>query len=908
MEPSVDIFNMNEMAIINLSVTANVDEMTLYDLVDNEIRPTLERIPGVARIGLASGREREIQVNVDGKRLAAYGLSISEVSAVLMASNTDFPAGKINDGDKQILVRLSGKYRSTGDIANIVLKAFPDGSVIKVSDVAFVVDGQKDISSIFRFNGENSVGIAIQKQPDANAVSVSREVRAAVEKIKTQHSHINLALQAAYDSSDFTVAATDSVIKDLLMTILFVALAMLLFLHSFRNSLIVMISIPASLATTFAVMYLAGCTFNLMTLIALSLVIGILVDDAIVVIENIHRHLEMGKGKWQATIDGLKEIGGSVFSLTMVLVAVFIPLSMTGGMLGGFLRQFSIVIASSTLVSLLVAVTLIPLLSSRYSKLQKINPETVTGKFASRFEKTMSGFALGMRNLLAWSFNHKLIVFGVTLLLFVSSLGLVVGGFIGSEFISAGDKGEFFVYLKLPKDATVEQTNLLTLQAEEIVKRDPLIVEYYSTVGIAKDGAAQANKSEIHVKMIPYDKRNVREDEYAQQTRLLLQKHIVGAEITTAPSALFGGSDNAPIQFYVLGRNMDSIFHASGIIMEELSKIKGITDLKVSVEAGSPEISIRLNREKMARLGVSQSDLGEALNNAYAGNTDVKFRNRDREYDIDIRLDKFDRKSKVDIENFSVMNAQGEEIRLKQIASIEDSETPSRLERHNRTASMLVSAQVTGRSSGDVGDEVIATIEKIDLPPSVTVEYGGDMEMQEESFGDMGLAMLISLALVYLIMVLLYNSYLHPFVILFSIPLAVIGVFFSLGLSMSSLSVISMIGMIILIGLVARNAILVVDFTNQLREKGMAVKEALLQATQQRFRPILMTTIATIVGMLPIAIAKGAGAEWKNSLGWVVIGGLASSMFLSLIVIPLVYYGFDRVRMKLEARKETATR
>ncbi|MDR2774905.1 MAG: efflux RND transporter permease subunit [Tannerella sp.] len=905
MEPSVDIFDMNEMAIMNLSVTANVDETALYDLVENEIRPLIERIPGIARIGLAGGREREIQVNVDEGRLAVYGLTISEVSNVLMASNTDFPGGKINDGDKQILVRLSGKYQSTDDIANTVLKSFPDGSAIKVSDVAFVTDGQKDVSSIFRFNGKNAVGISVQKQPDANAVNVSEAVKTAVGKIEKQHSNINLAFQVAYDSSDFTVAATNSVIKDLLMAIVFVALSMLLFLHSFRNSLIVMISIPASLIATFVVMYLAGCTFNLMTLMALSLVIGILVDDAIVVIENIHRHLEMGKSKREASIDGLKEIGGSVFSLTMVLAVVFIPVSMTGGMMGGFLRQFSIVVASSTLVSLLVAVTIIPLLSSRYGKLQAINTESIVGKFVLWFESMISGFALHMRNLLVWSFNHKLIAFGVTLLLFVSSLGLFTGGFIGSEFMNAGDKGEFFVYLKLPKDATIEQTNQLTLQAEEILKQDPLIVDYYSTTGTEENGAVQSHKSEIHVKMVPYDMRNVREDEHARQTKLLLQRHIVGAEITSAPSAIFGGADDAPVQFYLMGTNMDTIFSASSTIVEELSGIKGLSDLKVSVEAGNPEISIRLNREKMARLGVSQYALGEALNNAFTGNTDTKFRDNDREYDIDVRLDKFDRKGKVDVENFSVSNASGEKVKLKQIASIEDGETPSRLERHNRITSLLVSAQVTGRPSGDAGADVKAAIEKLHLPPTVTVEYAGDMKNQDEGFGDLGLAMTISLALVYLIMVLLYNSYLHPFVVLVSIPLAVIGVSFTLGLTMSSLSIISMIGMIILIGLVTRNAILVVDFTNQQREKGVTVKEALLQATQQRFRPVLMTTIATIVGMLPIALAKGAGAEWKNSMGWVLIGGLTSSMLLTLVIVPLVYYLMDKASMKFGRNKKT---
>lgn len=901
-EPSVDVFDINDQPIMTLSATANLNDAQLYDMIKNEITPMFEQVQGIARINLIGGREREIQVDIDEQRLSAYGLTIAEISQTLDASNADFPAGKINDGEKQVRIRLSGKLKSIEDIANIVLKTLPDGSIVKVSNVAKIYDGEKDIEALTRYNGVNSIGISVQKQPDANAVKVSKEIQKIVSSVENKYTDASLSFSIAHDSSEFTIEATDSVIKDLFMAILFVAIAILLILHSVRNSLIVMVSIPISLISTFSVMYLTGSTLNLMTLMALSLVIGILVDDSIVVIENIHRHLETGKNRMQATLDAIQEIGGSILTLTLVLVVVFLPMTFLSGMVGGFFGQFSLVIAASALISLLVSVTVIPLLTSKYGKLEVIKTSSIPGRFVKWVENTLDNFGLKMKNLLQWSLNHKLITFGITIALFISSISLVALGVVGTEFMEAGDRGEFFVKLKLPKDATIEQTNLLTLQTEEILRQQPLVTSLFTTVGIEEYGTPQSNKAEIQIKIVDYNKRTITDKEYARQIKLLLQNHIIGAEISSVPVSLMGDGDNAPIEFYVMGTDMDEIISQSARIMEALKKVPGISDLSISVETGNPEITIMLNREKMARLGISQQAVGEALNYAFTGNTNIKFRENNREYDINIRLDKFNRKSKTDIENYTIINNEGEEVKLKQIASIIESESPSRLERHNRTSSVTISSMAVGRPSGDVGTDVITAIDGLQLPESIQVEYAGDMKEQEEGFGDLGVVMMISLVLVYLLMVLLYNSYLDPFVILLSIPLSIIGVFFALGLAMEPMSILSMVGIVILIGLVARNAILVVDFTNQLRQQGMEIKNALLEATAQRFRPILMTTLSTIVGMLPIAIAQGPGAEWKNGLGWVLIGGLVSSMFLSLIVIPLVYYILHRLQEKVSRK------
>ncbi|MCK9449240.1 MAG: efflux RND transporter permease subunit [Bacteroidales bacterium] len=901
-EPSVDIFDINDQPIMTLSVTADIDEVELYNIIKNEISPLFEQIQGIARISLLGGQEREIQVDINEQRLAVYGLSISEVSNTLNYSNTDFPAGKITDGGKQVFIRLSGKFETIKDIEEIVLKNLPDGSVVKVSDIATIYDSQKDVEQLLRLNGVNSIGISIQKQLDANAVTLSGEIHKVIDRVTERFKDDGLILQIAYDSSDFTIEATNSVIKDLIMAIIFVALAMLLCLHSIRNALIVIVAIPVSLISTFTFMYLAGASLNVMTLMALSLVIGILVDDSIIVIENIHRHLEMGKTKVEATIDGIREIGISVVTLTLVLVVVFLPMAFLDGMMGGFLGEFSLVIAVASLISLLVSLTIIPSLTIRFGKLETVNTKTVIGRFVKWFENSLDNIGMKIRNLLQWSLSHKLITLAITALLFVSSIGLVVTGVIGTEFMDAGDRGEFYVMIKMPKDATIEQTNLTTLQTEELLKQQPLITSVFTQVGVEENGSVEANRAEMKVGIVDYDKRNVSDKEYARQIKLLLRQNIVDAEITTAPAGLFGGNYDSPIEMYIMGDNMDEILAASSLIIDSLKMIPGISDLKISVEAGSPEVTVTLNREKMARLNVSQMTVGEALNYSFSGNTDTKFRDNNYEYDINIRLDRYNRRSKADIENLTIINGEGAEIKLKQIATITESESPSRLERYNRTSSVTISSMVVGRPSGDVGDDVVNTIENLELSDSIQVKYAGDIENQEEGFGDLGTIMLISFLLVYLLMVLLYNSYLHPLVIIFSVPLAIIGVFYTLGLSGTPLGLITMLGIIILIGLVSRNGILVVDFINQQLEREVPIKEALLEAVGRRFRPIFLTTLSTVVGMVPIAIAHGAGAEWKNGLGWVLIGGLVSSMLLSLVIIPLIFYILHQIKNKLQEK------
>ncbi|MAC96293.1 MAG: acriflavin resistance protein [Flavobacteriales bacterium] len=907
-QPSLGKFDINDLPIMNLGVAADLPGTELYDLVDKTIQPQLAKIQGVAQVDILGGQPREIRVNLNEDQLETYGLSILQVSQAIQNANIDFPAGKVKNGETQTLLRLSGKYKNLDQMRKLVLSSDENGSVVRLEDVAEVHDTQKEAEIITRVNGESAIGLNIQKQGDANAVEVSEQARELMAQLEKDYEAQNLKFSIASDSSEFTLEAADAVIHDLIFAVILVALVMLLFLHSLRNAVIVMLAVPASIISTFTVMMLLGFSLNLMTLLALSLVVGILVDDAIVVIENIYRHMEMGKNKFQAAYDGIREIGVTVISITLVIVAVFLPLSLTGGLIGNIMRQFSITVAVSTLLSLLVAFTMIPLLASRFSKVSNLKSKGLIGKFITWFEGLIEGFETSMTNALKWSFNHKIIVLFVTVVLFFASFTLVGFGFIGSEFVSSGDRGEFKMEVELPKKASLRQTNLLTQKVEQFINKYPEVDRISSTVG-QSSGQMSTNATpymaELNVQLVDKDKRSVSTEVFSRKLQIALQENIVGAKFKATPVSMVGGSTDAPIQVILSGTNLDSVIAISEQVKKLVSEVDGTAEVESSMESGSPEIQVEMNRDKMARLGLSLEMVGGTMRTAFNGVEESKYRDGDNEYDINILLDEFDREQTEDVAQLSMINTDGERVRLDQIADIQEGSSPTELNRRDKVPTVTISAQVIGRPVGTVGEEITTKMATLDLPSGVSYNMGGDLENQGEAFGSLGAALLASLIIVYLIMVALYDSYVYPLVVMFSLPLAVIGALLALALSKSALSIFSILGMIMLIGLVAKNAILVVDFTNQLKSAGLSVKEALVKATQVRIRPILMTTLAMVIGMMPIALASGAGAEWKNGLAWVLIGGLTSSMFLTLVVVPVIYYIFDRILAKFGLDKET---
>lgn len=900
--PSLSKFSLSDLPVITLGATSKMDEVEFYDLLDKKIEPILARVNGVAQVTLVGGQEREIQVSLDQEKLKGYNLSIPQVQQAILSSNLDFPTGSVKTRESSMLVRLSGKYRDVEEMRNLVVST-KDGIQIRLSDIADVQDSQKEVEKISRVDRESAIAIQITKQTDANAVAVSEEVRNIITQIEQDYAKEGLKLEVANDSSEFTIIAADAVIHDLFIAVFLVAFVMLFFLHSLRNAFIVMVSIPASLIATFIGIYLMGYTLNLMSLLGLSLVVGILVDDAIVVLENIYRHMEMGKSRIRAAYDGTAEIGFTVTAITLVIVVVFLPIAMSTGLVANIITQFCVTVVIATLLSLLSSFTLIPWLSSRFGKLEHVTNKSFFGRIILGFERGLDRFTHFVTDILKWAIDtvwRKVITLVIVLVLFLGSMVFLFGGgFIGGEFFPKLDRGQFMVQLELPKDASIENTNLLTQKAEEFLSKQNGVKSLITTIGQTSEGFAGAQstayKSEITVTLVDREEREDNSFVYAAKTKRELEKFLVGAKIKTVPVSIMGGADEAPLALTITGSDLESALDFANRAAAELAKIPGATEIKLTSESGSPEVNVQVDRDKMSSLGLSLQTVGLTMQTAFNGNTDGKFRAGQYEYDINIRFGEYNRTNMEDVKNLVFINEQGQQIKLSQFASVTEGSGPSLLERRDKSTSVTIQAQTIGRPTGDVAAEWEEKFSAMERPTGVDYLWGGDMENQAEGFGTLGIALLAAIILVYLVMVALYNSFVYPFVVLFSVPLSFIGALWALALTNNSLNIFTILGIIMLIGLVCKNAILLVDFTNHRKEEGESTNNALIQANHARLRPILMTTIAMVFGMIPIALAKGGAAEMNNGLAWVIIGGLISSLFLTLIIVPVVYSIFDSI-------------
>lgn len=908
--PSLLKFSLSDLPVVTLGATSKLDEVAFYDLLDKKIEPILSRVNGVAQVNLVGGQEREIQVNLDEDKLKGFGLSIPQVQQIVLGSNLDFPTGSVKTRENSMLVRLAGKYRSVEEMRNLVISS-KNGVQIRLGQVADVQDSQKEAEKIARVNGRSAIAIQITKQTDANAVQVSEDVRKIISKIETDYAKEGLKLEVANDTSEFTLVAAEGVIHDLFIAVFLVAFVMLFFLHSLRNALIVMVSIPASLIATFIGIYLMGYTLNLMSLLGLSLVVGILVDDAIVVLENIYRHMEMGKNRVRAAFDGTAEIGFTVSAITLVIVVVFLPIAMSTGLVSNIITQFCVVVVIATLLSLLSSFTLIPWLSSRFGKLEHITGKNIFGKIILGFEKGLDSFTHWVTGILKWALNSwktKLASLLVAIGLFFGAI-VITGKYVGGEFFAKLDRGQFMVQIELPKDASLESTNLMLLKAEDFLKKKKEVKSLVTTVGQTSEGMAgsqsTAYKGEITVTLVDAEQRTDNSFVYAAKTKLELQKVLVGAKIKTVPVSIMGGADEAPIALTVTGNDFESTYKWAEAAANELRKIPGASEVKLTSEAGSPEIDVKVDRDKMAALGLDLQTVGLTMQTAFNGNTDGKFRAGQYEYDINIRYGEYNRMNIDDVRNITFMNNANQEVKLSQFAAISEGSGPSLLERRDKSTSVTVQGQTVGRPVGSVVGDWQKVFEKMPRPAGVSFVWGGDMENQSEGFGTLGIALLAAIILVYLVMVALYDSFVYPFVVLFSVPLSFIGALLALALTNNSLNIFTILGIIMLIGLVCKNAILLVDFTNHRKEQGESTFNALVQANHARLRPILMTTIAMVFGMIPIALAKGGAAEMNNGLAWVIIGGLISSLFLTLIIVPVVYSIFDGLIRRFSKKEKT---
>ena len=907
LSPLMSKVSPNDLPIMSISATSNLSSTEFYQKMKDDYLPQIQQIKGVAEITVLGGEEREIQVKINQDKLKLYRISMIQVVEAINKSGLDLPAGKVQTDKESNSVRLTGKFTSLEDIKNVQVAMPVLGSPVYVKDVAVVMDGIKETTSVSRYNGKNGIGLMLKKQGDANAVDVSTLVREKFKSIEEQNASAGVAFIIADDSTDNTIAAVNSVMYDLILAVILVSLVMLLFLRSFRNSFIVIVAIPTSLVTAFAVMWLLGYTLNLMTLLAMSLIIGILVDDAVVVLENIQKHLDRGKDKRTAALDGRMEIGFAALSITLVDVVVFLPILFLQVFVADMLKQFSVVVVTSTLTSLLVSFTLTPWLVSRIGKKEDLQPTNIFNRFLLWFEHQLENFTNWYGRQLEWVLSHKLIFTGFVFLLFVMTLGIMKQGIIGKELISTGDQGKFRMALEFDKSTSIHQNNVIAQKIETYIIEQPEVATVFSNVGgpstgIGSLGVGSANKTEFTIQLKPKKElKNLPTEAFMKKLREELKTQFTGINYSMAALGLIPRS--APIEITLSGSNSNQVMQSGNNLKAMIENIPGADNVRLSVEAGSPEYKIIPDKDKMQRLGLTTAYIGMNLRTAFTGNDDATLTENGTEYPVRIWLDEFSRKNFEDVQQLSIINPMGLPVEVSQFAIVEQGNSPSLLERKDRQPAITLTSDALGRPSGTVADDVVAYLKENPLPNGIQMTWGSDIKRQNDSFGALGSVLLISFLLIYLIMVALYDHFIYPLVVLLSIPVAAIGAFFALNLSLSNLSLFALLGLIMLMGLVVKNAILIVDFTNQLKAEGKFLKEALIIAGKGRMRPILMTTLSMIVGMLPIAMATGTAAEWKNGLAWVIIGGLLSSLILTVFLIPMVYYIVDTAKEKLKNKK-----
>ncbi|MDV3573469.1 acriflavin resistance protein [Elizabethkingia anophelis] len=902
-EPVINRVSTDNISILNLSVSAKVSASELYDVIDKDIKPKLSSVNGVGQISIIGGEPRVVKVLVNNRKLRSYGLSSKQVYQNVFGNTSSVPAGNISGNGEFMNISIDGDYRSIESLSKVVLFDSGNGSRVLLGDVAEISYGNSRVETLNRVNHKSGIGIQIFKTNDANAVDVSKLVKEKLKELELIYKSKGLSYTIASDQSVYTLSSADAVMHDLMIAIIIVGFVMMFFLHSFRSSLFVLVSIPSAIIPTFIVMYLMGFSLNLMTLLALSLVVGILVDDSIVVLENIFRHLEMGKPREVAALDGRNEIGFTALAITLVDVVVFLPMAFATGLIGNILREFSVVVVVSTLMSLLVAFTLTPIMASRFAKLEVINRESLWGRVILRFESFIDYLKDVYADLLLWFLSHKRYLFIGIMILMLCSLALLPMGFIGSSFTGTSDRGELSIRLESSSNTPIKDMNLLVERAESMLLKHPEVVNVYTLVG-SQTGAKgnSENLAELSVSLNSKTDRSLTTDEFGVMIRGEIEK-IPGLEVSVIPTGITGNVQ-APIQIVVRGSDAALVEKSAQEVKAYLMDIPGSDYVRYSTKHPSRQILVTPDREKISMLGLNFSDVSQSIQLAFNGNDKLDFLQGDESLPLDFVFDDEYKKDIEGIENLSISNAKGGSVGLAQVADIREVLAPTILERTDREKSITITASAVGVASGTIIKSIQSKLKDHPLPRGIDIYYNGDAKNQSEAFGSLVFVLVIAIVLVYMIMVSLYESLVYPFVVIFSVPVALIGALLGIALTMNQLTIFTIIGMIMLLGLVTKNGILIVDFANHLKKEGYSLTQALVEAGKERLRPIIMTTFAMILGMLPLALSQSPGSEFKNGMAWVLIGGLTSSFLLTLFVVPSVYYVLESWLLKSKSKQQ----
>jgi len=897
--PVIARFDPGAEAIMSFSVRGPGWSLRdLTRLAEEEITRRIQNVPGVGSVTVVGGVRREIHALLLPDRMNALGVSPNEVVAALERENADVPAGRVQRGAREDLVRVQGRIRDPKDFASVAV-AVRNGSTVRLGQIARIEDAQEEERDAAFVNGERSVAVEIRKVSGANTVDIADAVNARVEELNRTLPR-GAKLSVIQDNSVWIRHSVDDVQKTLVEGAILTILIVFVFLNSWRSTVITGLTLPVSVVASFLAFYAFGFTLNTMTLMALSLVIGILIDDAIVVRENIVRHVEAGEDHFTAARRGTAEIGFAVLATSLSIVSVFIPVAFMGGIVGKFFYQFGIVIAFAVLVSLFVSFTLDPMLSSRWydPQAEGAEPKGPVGRLLKRFNASFDGLSHRYRGLIQWALRHRLLTMGIATASFVIAMAFPAVGLVGGQFMPKSDEEQTSVAFETPVGSSLDYTREKGLEISRYLKSRPEVDYTYLSIGGASQNN-EVNRGSIFVKMVPRHHREMSQAEFETDIRKVLPR-FTGSEARILQLGAVGGSA-APIVINLNGPELSKLQALSDEMIAKLKDVPGLVELKSSLEGRKPEYLVEVNRDLASQVGLSVGQIGASLRPILSGEKAGDWEDpTGLSYDVRVRMAPEYRTSEMDLLRTPIATSQVDErngqpvmVPLGQVATLQRGGAPAQIDRRQLERVATIEGNYEGRPLTDVTRDIQARLAQIQLPPGYQFEFGGEQADFVETVGYMVESLTLAVVFLYIILASQFGSLLKPLAIMLSLPMSLIGVMLGLALTRGTLNIMSMIGIIMLMGLVTKNAILLVDFVNQARERGEDRAKALVDGGQLRLRPIVMTTLAMIFGMLPTALALGEGSEFRAPMAHAVIGGLITSTLLTLIVVPVVYTYLD---------------
>ncbi len=901
-EPVVLRMDPSSTPIISLAVDAKgMSALAASDLADKVIKRRLETVSGVGAVNLVGEAKRETQVTVDRTRLDAYNLTLADVVSALRTENVDAPAGSAKREKTEALVRIGARGKNAEQIGAIPLKQL-GSATIYIRDVAEVVDGAEEPKNLAFFNDREALAVDILKQSGANTVAVADGVREAVQKLQGELPP-GVTLQVIRDDSQFIRESIDDVNATMLIGGLLTVLIVFVFLNSWRSTVITGLTLPISVVAAFVAMRAFNFTLNVLTLMGLSLAIGLLIDDAIVVRENIVRHLQRGKDHFDAARDGTAEIGLAVMATTFTIIAVFVPVAFMGGIVGRFFYQFGITVTAAVIVSLFVSFTLDPMLSSRWvdPDIEENRHTTLLGRALARFNEWFEGLHTAYERALGWALSHRGWVVALGVLAFVGSFPILM--ILGGDFMPDFNRGEYQIQFKTTPGSTLQETGERAIETVRRLEKLPDIAYTYTTIGEAGTSYKPVTEGSIYVKL--KSSRGKSFSDVLREARTAIQD-VPGMTYGLVEAGMFG---QKPIQISVRGADVNELDRISHALMAKMAQMRGVADLDTSLERSKPELRVNIDRNRASDLGISAATIASTLRAGVIGEVASKIEDAAGDsHDVRVRLLSDQRRFSKDLLDLNIPTGTDSPkggkivVPLREIATTQMVNSPSSIRRKDLRREVRVSANTDGRALGDIMNDIEKGVTELNLQPGYDIVQGGDAEELKTMFSNMFQALALAVIFIYLILASQFGSFTHPLSIMLTLPLSLFGVAVALLATRDTLNIMSMIGLIMLMGLVTKNAILLVDFTNQARRAGVDRRTALIQAGTTRLRPILMTTLAMIFGMVPLAFAIGAGAEMRAPMARAVIGGLVTSTLLSLIVVPVVYTFLDDMSLSRLAR------